>query len=123
MCDVLIDGDVADLWKEDWRTAAKEHRCSSCGATISKGERYLDHRSAYDGMFSTEKMCRPCARDRQRLVDEHPHGLIPAPSSFPEVLRECFAWEEDVRWRMAIVRLDVRISKANKDLLKRQQAA
>jgi hypothetical protein len=51
-------------------TARKQHRCSECHAIILKGEDYYYHSGKFDGSFYVEKVCRRCAYDRVRVVED-----------------------------------------------------
>jgi hypothetical protein len=49
--------------------ARKPHRCVSCRETIPAGEEYEHHAGKYDGFFYSDKLCRRCCYDRNRIVE------------------------------------------------------
>jgi len=89
MCDIdQGDGEYSQVWVETPRKARKSHICNCCGISITKGETYLVHFSAYDGHASSEKMCGFC-RDRRETFSEAHGGHSCAPSFFRAMLVEC----------------------------------
>lgn len=57
-CDI---GDGPSVYREEERTAAKEHACVECNAPILKGERHLYYRGLWDGSWSDGRqhlLCR-----------------------------------------------------------------
>ncbi len=62
-CDIVSDmcDGWCDLYRENTRTARKEHRCSECGRVIEPGEKYRQARSLCDGYWYSAKTCRFCA--------------------------------------------------------------
>lgn len=60
MMSCSCDMEQSTLYNEAERKANREHRCSDCGGTITKGERYKRIASLYDGQWSTEKRCADC---------------------------------------------------------------
>lgn len=43
-----------------WRTARKNHRCSTCHRVIDVGEKYRHQNGNYDGRWYTFAMCQHC---------------------------------------------------------------
>jgi hypothetical protein len=70
MC--MADGDdFWDLWKQDTRTARKEHTCGECGRTIMPGEPYEVAGGLWDGdSWQTHKTCGQCVWARLWLLHE-----------------------------------------------------
>lgn len=66
MC--FTDLEPCDVAISKHRKARKTHKCSECGRTIWKSERYLFISGiSEDGPF-THKECRNCQYDRQRVI-------------------------------------------------------
>jgi hypothetical protein len=98
VCDLDYMEEVT-LWREDWRTARKGHRCSACRGPVAPGERYVVHFSVFDGSAASEKICGLCYADRGEFAQDH-ESLIPVPSAFLDALVECVdeGPEEKARW-------------------------
>ena len=59
--------EVADIYEVVQRKARKAHHCSSCTrrgspARIQPGDIYEEHRSLFDGRWSTLRICGRCIR-------------------------------------------------------------
>lgn len=70
MCEFCAD-DVATVWSQTTRRAAKPHRCQCCGAAVAVGEKYVVTKTLFDGEWSTEKMCRKCDGIQAAFGKEH----------------------------------------------------
>lgn len=68
-CCYASEGDVADVTNEQWRRAAKQHRCCECGAKIESGDLYQYTTMLYDGHWYDYKTCELCADLRDSLGD------------------------------------------------------
>ena len=55
MCD-----EHADLWRQKWRTARKEHTCCECGYKIQPRTKYLHVKMLFDGAWSNYDVCIIC---------------------------------------------------------------
>ena len=67
-CDVCIggyDGDCAEFFHAEVRTARKMHRCSECDKAINKGEKYQRCIGKNDGEFWDFITCLLCAEIRK----------------------------------------------------------
>lgn len=98
------------MWSETERRARKAHRCTSCMGAIQPGTRYTVHFSKYDGETTSEKLCAQCRDSRQDFADAH-GGMLPLPSYFPTLLRECIAEgdeESERRWKPMLEALTLR---------------
>jgi hypothetical protein len=87
MCELELE--PCEVWRETYRTARKEHRCSSCGGPIRGGEKYRDHFSIFEGHRTSQRACATCAADMDAFGKEH--GTWPIPSHLAETLQECIA--------------------------------
>ena len=63
----ICDTDVPAVFKEDWRTARKQHKCCECGASIALGEHYHFAKGKWDGEWYEYKTCERCADLRKTL--------------------------------------------------------
>ena len=59
MC-IYIDDYGEETLFFGWRKARIEHECEECRRTIEPGERYLSHKTVYDGQVTQWKMCAHC---------------------------------------------------------------
>lgn len=59
MC-AVEECDPWDVYNETHPVARKEHHCCECRRTIRVGERYYRMEGAYDGKWSTYKVCQHC---------------------------------------------------------------
>lgn len=109
MCDVGFDGERCGVWDESLRTARKEHQCGGCEGAILPGQKYVAHRSLYDGYWSGAALCVPCRDARKAFVESH-KGLIPHPDALRDTLVECIDWDEEsaARWQPVIDAMDAR---------------
>jgi len=73
------------------KIARKDHRCSECSRTITKGERYDNVKVVGDYGFQTWKCCDGCERLCQDLWDA---GCI----GENEDGADCFAYLPEVEW-------------------------
>lgn len=105
MCHVDFDGDYAKVWNETPRRAAREHHCAGCGATIYRGETYLDHRSFSD-FWWTEAGCFWCWWAREMFVEAHGRQSFVF-SELESRLRECISENDDAedQWRPVLAAL------------------
>jgi len=58
MCDV--DGDAADVWRENRQRARKQYQCCECGAPIPAGVHYIYIAALVDGRWSRYRMHAEC---------------------------------------------------------------
>lgn len=116
MCEIDFDG-YCDVWRETERTARKEHKCSSCGLLIIRGDKYIEHFDIYDGETNRSKCCMACDADRKEFGKAHDVGTL-EPRSFPHYLEECIYDdghdEEGRRWLPMLNRLRKRQKEAKK---------
>lgn len=99
------DGERATVWTETQHTARKPHECASCGRTIAVGERYVRHRSMYEGSWWSEACCLPCDADRHEFARADGH-MLTVPSSFPYDLDNCVdGFDHNDPWRPMLNRL------------------
>ena len=54
MCDV--DGDAADVWRENRQRARKRYQCCECGAPIPVGASYVYIAALFEGAWSQYRM-------------------------------------------------------------------
>lgn len=103
------DLEIAKVWRETARRAAKPHCCSSCGAAIERGEYHLEHVSILDSV-SRERMCFPCWWAREDFHQEHAGSPSIMPSMLAEYLRECArdGYASDARWSAYLDAMTVR---------------
>ena len=104
-----FDLEPCDVWTETARTARKEHCCSVCGGRIAPGERYTTHFSKSDGGVSSERICGACYTARAEFASAHGE-MVPNPSAFEDVLRECIAEDEESeqRWKPMLAAIEGR---------------
>lgn len=62
------DAELATIWDEKQRTAAKDHKCTECYRTIQVGERYRHISSLHEGHWRRDRMCPHCAAAGEWLV-------------------------------------------------------
>ena len=74
-CDYIYEC-APDVYRKQFRTAAKEHRCCECGDKIPKGQRYEYVTALYDGSWSVFKTCLPCAALAMDLGCRMHEGLV-----------------------------------------------
>lgn len=104
MCD-FDDGERCAVWSETQHTARKEHSCAACRRTIAIGDRYVKHRSMYDGNWWSEACCLPCDADRHEFARADGH-MLSTPSSFWDYLENCVdAFDHEDAWRPMFNRL------------------
>lgn len=114
MCDFgLGDLEIAKVWQETVRRAAKAHRCNSCGVGIERGEYHLVHVSILDSV-SRERMCFACWWAREDFHQEHVGSPSIMPSMLGEFLRECArdGYASDARWAAYLDAMTVRGAQA-----------
>jgi len=75
------DFEEPSVYNKTTPKARKVHRCSECGATIQKGERYENVSGVWDGYADTYKTCERCLDLRNFVEDNVPcicwhHGNI-----------------------------------------------
>jgi hypothetical protein len=58
----------ADVYRNDRRTARKEHRCDACCEDIKIGDQYHVIVSVYDGTANSWKRCLRCEAIHSHLV-------------------------------------------------------
>ena len=65
-CGCLYSGadEDNDFECRQWRTAAKDHRCSECRRAITRGEKYEIYTTKSDGTIHTTKTCAECSEIR-----------------------------------------------------------
>lgn len=117
MCELdFDDGEPCRVWREQRVGAArKPHRCDCCGRTISAGQTYVRHFSAFGGASSSgfamdEKICPECVEDREHFALEHGGVLLP-PSAVTEYLVNCISEgdeESDRIWAPMLDRINAR---------------
>ena len=61
-CACSYPDDVADIFEEVERKAAKPHKCFECEDVIERGEKHKYVSSLYDGRWSHWRTCLPCRR-------------------------------------------------------------
>lgn len=64
-CIYVGDYDGPSVYREELRTAAKNHKCCECGREIVKGEKYRYHTGCWDGEWSVYKTCCDCESVRE----------------------------------------------------------
>lgn len=113
MCDFGYgDLEIAKVWQETVRRAAKAHYCTSCGATIERGEYHLVHVSILDSV-SRERMCFACWWAREDFHQEHVGSPSIMPSMLEEFLRECLRDTDNAaRWMPYLADLELRRARA-----------
>ncbi len=72
----------ADVYREEWPVANKEHCCCECGTLIGKGTDYQHITQLWEGEWWDYKTCELCADLRDSLAD------VDCPAM--EGLAECF---------------------------------
>ena len=110
MCDFGAgDMEIAKVWQETVRRAAKAHRCSACGTTIQWKEYHLEHVSILDSV-SRERMCFACWWVREDFHQEHAGSPSIMPSMLEEFLSGCLGWDDDgsSRWAQYLEQLRAR---------------
>lgn len=93
MCSI-DSADPCDLYRSEFRTAAKPHACYECGNQIVKGDRYLYASMLYDGRWTTCHTCPHClaaGRWLQLVCGGYLHGGL------ADELEE--HWNEDPLYR------------------------
>lgn len=80
---------MADLVRTTTPRARIPHRCHFCSTTINPGDTYHRTEGLWDGVFSTTKVCEPCAglaatMFRMGWYSEGPDG------------EECYPWLPEV---------------------------
>ena len=70
VCCPLGGGDEcpASAYTQKNRRAAKEHRCTECGETITKGTMYEYVKGLWDGAWSAYKTCLSCVEIRDHFA-------------------------------------------------------
>lgn len=66
----IDDGELVTVNKTEYRVAAKDHKCTECNRTITKGEKYKHDSALYDGSWSTYKTCQHCQTGMKWLEKE-----------------------------------------------------
>lgn len=66
MC-MIDDADPWDVYRDEWRRAAKSYRCDECLRTIDKGERYQFATGLLWGTWDTFHACEQCVEARRWL--------------------------------------------------------
>ncbi len=114
-----LEGESWTHWSESQVFARTRHVCSCCDRFIEKGEPYLKHSNLFDGRWTSEKSCAPCAIARNEFCGAH--GWTVAPSQFYQELVDCVSDERDGEWRqlLAVVKSRYRTSPARCAGLKR----
>lgn len=108
MCTLDFDG-VCPVWVETEHRSAKDRKCDCCWQPIVKGERYLKHRSMYDGNWWSEACCLLCHTMRREFAKGDGH-MLTVPSSFREYLFNCVELHDrDDPWMPLLNRLRARI--------------
>ena len=64
-----IDGESADVFREEWLTARKQHKCCECRIAINPGEHYQRVVMLAECLWSTYKTCEKCADLRESLLE------------------------------------------------------
>lgn len=105
MC--FIDLEPCDLWIETEHKARTPKVCSSCRGSIRPGETYTKHFSKYDGLVTSNVMCKPCDDDRAKFAEAH-ENLQPTPDYFRVMLRECVTDAADDPWMPMLRAMDER---------------
>lgn len=72
-CDFDYDW-VAEVHREETRTARKEHKCYECRAPILPGQKYVYVFQAGDGETFSAHFCLPCERIRRDFCA--PYGML-----------------------------------------------
>ena len=96
MCTIDYDSQVK-VYREDPRTARKEHSCVGCGAAIHKGEAYCYVSWVGDTTARSEQECFACWWTRREFCLAHWGG--PLPSFLWEDLEECIDGERSNPWQ------------------------
>jgi hypothetical protein len=65
---MCTDYDRPVVWREQWRTARREHKCSECRGIIRKGERYEVSAGLSEGSWYGAKTCERCSIAREWLI-------------------------------------------------------
>lgn len=68
MCDCDYDG-IADVWRDEYRVARKEHTCYECGSMIQPKEKYEYTTVVFDGTVRNYKTCWDCVDLRKFFHD------------------------------------------------------
>ena len=68
----ISEGEDPSFIYEQWRTAAKNHKCCECRDVISKGETYHVTSGRWDDSMKSFKTCAYCARLR---IAARAHGF------------------------------------------------
>ncbi len=110
MC--VIELDPCYMWSESERRARKAHRCSCCAGPIHPGERYLVHFSIFEqgDEPKSEKCCAWC-RDARGAFSHAHDEMLPLPSYFPTLLRDCIADGDpasESQWKPMLSALEAR---------------
>lgn len=100
MCYIEFDNECS-VYRNEQRTARKEHRCSTCGATIAKGDRYLNLFAKSDGQVYSERQCTACMEIAERFSKAH-HNQTPFPSGLWDFIDQCVdeGDADSERWRI-----------------------
>ena len=103
MCDLSDAYEPAEIFRDEWRRARKEHRCGACNGRIMAGERYIAHFQLFEGDASYSKCCSACAEIRGRFADAH-EGAITSPEGLSYMLADCVADgdEDSQQWQADI---------------------
>jgi hypothetical protein len=65
---MCTDYECPVIWREEWRTARRSHKCSECRLVIAKGERYEVSAGLSEGRWYGAKTCERCSIAREWLI-------------------------------------------------------
>lgn len=96
MCTLDYDWHVK-VYREDPRTARKDHSCAGCGSTIHPGSAYCYVSYVVEDSAHSEHECFYCWWTRSAFWEAHGGGSMP--SCLWEELRDCVDGEHSNPWR------------------------
>ena len=100
MCEIAEPDDYCQIWTFAEVRARKAHRCDTCRGAISPGDKYWRHKSLFDGMWTHERQCAPCAKAEEEFSAAHDE-MSWSPSGFADALSDCISEEDEEsgRWQ------------------------
>jgi hypothetical protein len=66
----VTDYDGPEVFREEWRRAAKQHKCCECGDAIEIGEEHEYVTGLWDGVWDTHRTCQGCINMRRRFCPD-----------------------------------------------------